>query len=45
MIKLYTGNAVAAGLLIGLACALNLKIGGLIGALFFSLGLLGVCVL
>ena len=32
-------------MLIGLACILNLKIGGLIGALFFSLGLLGVCVL
>ena len=32
-------------MLIGLACILNLKIGGLVGALFFSLGLLGVCVL
>lgn len=43
---MYKHRSIAAGLLIGLAAMLNLKLeGGLLGALAFGLGLLTVCAL
>lgn len=42
---MYHYRAMAAGMALGIACLVNLAIGGIVGALFFTVGLLGICVL
>ena len=42
---MYKFRGIAAGMMIGMAAMLNLQIGGILGACFFSLGLLAVCAL
>lgn len=38
-------KGIAAGLILGVAALVNLMYGGLIGAIFFALGLVTICVL
>jgi formate/nitrite transporter FocA (FNT family) len=39
-----TQKSIAGGLAIGIACLVNLKLGELAGAIFFTIGLLTICI-